>query len=83
MANDTDHRLVSELMDVVQQRDGVRVAAQQSGPAPGGRRILDIVLWSSITNVTLLACFLVGWTLARGFARREWEHRSRRLWQHR
>lgn len=61
MANDTDHRLVSELMDVVQQRDGVRVAAQQSGPAPGGRRILDIVLWSSITNVTLLACFLVGW----------------------
>jgi len=61
MANDTDHRLVSELMDVVQQRDGVRVPAQPSGPAPGGRRILDIVLWSSITNVTLLACFLVGW----------------------
>lgn len=60
MANDTDHRLVSELMDVVQQREGGRALPGRTTQG-GDRRILDIVLWSSVTNVLLLACFLVGW----------------------
>lgn len=61
MAKGTDHRLVSELMGVVQRGEPARPPVRRTESPPGGRRILDIVVWSSITNVTLLSCFLVGW----------------------
>lgn len=62
MTNDTDHRLVSELLEIVQQRDGDRMPARQSPERPQQpRRFIDIVFWSSVTNLTLLACFFVGW----------------------
>lgn len=62
MANDTDHRLVSELMGRVQQREVVRVSVrQQIAPPIRPRRVMDIVFWSSITNLVLLTCFIAGW----------------------
>lgn len=61
MARDTDHQFVSELMDLVQQKDD-RVAPGPSRAAPSPfRRIFDIVLWSSITNFILLGVFVAGW----------------------
>lgn len=60
MASKDERRLESELMDLVRARSAAhmpRDVAQTSR----SRRILDIVLWSSITNVVLLACFVAGW----------------------
>lgn len=62
MANVSDHRLVSELVELVQLGDDARLRkAKERAPVSAGRRIFDIVLWSSLTNMVLLACFLVGW----------------------
>lgn len=62
MANDSDHLLVSELMEIVQQRDGDRLPVRRNVEAkPRPRRFIDIVFWSSVTNLTLLACFIAGW----------------------
>ena len=62
MAKESDHQLVDELMDSVRTRRPVRVVARRKDVRPPrSRGILDIVLWSSLTNVALLACFVVGW----------------------
>lgn len=62
MANDTDHRLVTDLMDLVQQRESDRVAIERTRAVPSTlRRIFDIMLWSSITNLVLLGVFMAGW----------------------
>ena len=62
MANDTDHRLVAELMDLVRQRETDRALSGRAGVASSPfRRIFDIVLWSSVTNLILLGVFLAGW----------------------
>ena len=62
MANDTDHLLVSELMEIVQQRGGDRMPVRRGGePPPRPRRFLEVVVWSSVTNLILLACFIAGW----------------------
>lgn len=60
MASRGDHRLEKELMDLVRARTAARAPREQVAPRPS-RRILDIVLWSSVTNVALLACFVAGW----------------------
>ncbi|MEI8177439.1 hypothetical protein [Aestuariivirga sp.] len=62
MANDTDHRLVTDLMGLVQQRETDPASAERIRAVPSTlRRIIDIVLWSSITNLILLGVFLAGW----------------------
>lgn len=61
MANDTDHQFVSELMDLVHQLEGERVMSRRSRTPSRLRRIFDIVLWSSITNLILLGVFVAGW----------------------
>ena len=63
MANVSDHRLVTELVELVQFGDDARAGkmAKDRAPAAPRRRILDIVLWSSLTNIVLLGCFVVGW----------------------
>jgi len=62
MAHDTDQQLVNELMEIVQPRDGDRAPARQGREQPPRpRRFLDIVLWSSLTNLMLLAFFFAGW----------------------
>ena len=62
MANGTDHLLVSELMGRMQQREAVRIPMAPSHDQPARpRRMLDVVLWSGLTNLTLLACFIAGW----------------------
>lgn len=60
MTNGGDRRLEKELMDLVRARAAARTPRDQdlSGQP---RRIFDIVLWSSITNAALLACFVAGW----------------------
>lgn len=62
MANDSDQLLVSELLEIVQPRSSERVPAQRNHERPAQRsRFFDILFWSGVTNLTLLACFLAGW----------------------
>jgi hypothetical protein len=62
MTHDTDHRLVTDLMDLVQQREADRASDERMRAVPSrSRRIIDIVLWSSITNLILLGVFAAGW----------------------
>lgn len=62
MATDTDQRLVSDLMDLVHQRgDGRAIVERKRAVPSSSRRIMDIVVWSSITNLILLGVFLAGW----------------------
>jgi hypothetical protein len=61
MTHDTDQRLVSDLMDLVHQRENDRVTSEETRAVPSPlRRIFDIVLWSSITNLILLGVFMAG-----------------------
>jgi len=60
MTNGGDRRLEKELMDLVRARAAARTPRDET-PTRQPRRILDIVMWSSITNVALLACFVAGW----------------------
>lgn len=60
MDNKGERRLESELMDLVRARKAARSSLAEAR-ASRPRRILDIVLWSSITNVVLLTCFVAGW----------------------
>lgn len=65
MAKDTDHLLVSELMGRERRDDG-HVPIRQKPQQPNRpRRVFDVVLWSALTNVTLLACFIAGWNYDR------------------
>lgn len=62
MTHDADQLLVNELVEIVQQRDGNPVPVRRTRERPPrNRRLSDIVLWSSVTNLTLLACFFAGW----------------------
>ena len=62
MAKQSDHELVDELMDSVRIRRVGRAIPRSKDVRPTrSRGILDIVFWSSLTNVTLLACFVAGW----------------------
>jgi hypothetical protein len=62
MSKESDHQLVDELMDSVRTRSAVRSGPRRKDVRPPRPRgIFDIVLWSSLTNLTLLACFVVGW----------------------
>lgn len=61
MANDTDHQFVSELMDLVHQLEDERVMSGRNRTPSTFRRIFDIVLWSSISNLILLGVFVAGW----------------------
>lgn len=47
-------------MDLIRARNTARISGDEVRPARS-RRILDIVLWSSVTNAALLTCFVVGW----------------------
>ena len=62
MTKQSDQRLVNELMGRTPQREAGRQPVKQAivRPAPK-RRVLDIVFWSALTNLTLLACFMAGW----------------------
>ena len=49
-------------MDLVQQREADRASTERIRAVPSrSRRIVDIVLWSSITNLILLGVFVAGW----------------------
>lgn len=62
MANGTDQLLVNELLGRVPEREIQHVSFSAGKPQPRrARRVFDIVLWSSLTNLTLLACFIAGW----------------------
>jgi hypothetical protein len=62
MAKESDHQLVGELMDSVRTHHADRAAPPRKNVRPPrSRGILDIVFWSSLTNLTLLACFVAGW----------------------
>ena len=62
MTKESDHQLVDELMDKVRVRRVVRAVPPRKDARPArSRGVLDIIFWSSLTNVTLLACFVAGW----------------------
>ena len=62
MTKESDHQLVDELMDSVRVRRVVRAVPPRKDARPArSRGVLDIIFWSSLTNVTLLACFVAGW----------------------
>lgn len=61
MANDTDQQFVNELMDLVHQLEDERVMSGRTRVPSTFRRIFDIVLWSSISNLILLGVFVAGW----------------------
>lgn len=71
MANDTDHQFVSELMDLVHKLEDERDMSNRSRAPSTFRRIFDIVLWSSISNLILLGVFVAGWNseAIRSYAR--------------
>lgn len=62
MSKESDHQLVDELMESVRTRSAGRAGPRRRNVrSPRSRGIFDIVLWSSLTNLTLLACFVAGW----------------------
>lgn len=47
-------------MNLIRTRNVARISHEQAPPSRS-RHVLDIVLWSSVTNVALISCFVVGW----------------------
>jgi len=62
MSDVTDHRLDAMLVALTSGAADAKASARGASPRKSKTRtVLDIVLWSALTNLALLACFLVGW----------------------
>lgn len=58
-----DHRLDAMLVALTTGDAEARPLGRKGKSRTRSRSVFDIVLWSAVTNVVLLACFLVGWNL--------------------